>query len=65
MSFGSGIGWEVIKIEEFAWMGCKITCEAREVAEEFAGVSEIGGFGGAIFVHEECVVVSAEVGEVG
>lgn len=33
--------------------------------EELAGVIEIGGFGRAILIHEDCVIGSAEVGEVG
>jgi len=33
--------------------------------EELAGVIEIGCFGRAILIHEECVIGSAEVGEVG
>jgi len=64
-AFGSGFGWEVIKVEEFAGVGGGIAGEAREVAEEFAGVGEVGGFGGAVFVHEEGVVGSTEVREVG
>jgi hypothetical protein len=55
----------VIEVEKFTWVGGRIRGEAREVAEEFAWVGEVGGFGRAIFVHEEGIVRSANLRVVG
>ncbi len=37
-SFGFGVWWEVIEIEEFTCVGGRIRGEARDIVEEFAWV---------------------------
>ncbi len=37
-SFGFGVWWEVIEVEEFACVGGRIRGEARDAAEELAWV---------------------------